>query len=192
MKTSPDNIPLKTGGRKPSGPYRFLPILVPVFLFASSFVLPVFMFSKIQKGEVIGLGPAAWPGTMLWGIALFAGLWIARDIWAGLDERRKPTLSAPVEDTHYDFRKAVIGLLMIASYGWLLPMAGFALATATFIGVWCYFGSMRNLKIVAPVSIIGTIALLWLFMGLALMPLPRGIGMFESFSIWLLRAVGIY
>jgi putative tricarboxylic transport membrane protein len=171
---------------------RLLPTLLPIALLVMALVLPGHMFESDQKASTIGLGPAAWPSTMLLGMAVFSALWIARDIWVLGAAGRKPTLSIPVEDSHYHFGKAIAGLVMIVTYGWLLPMLGFAVATAIFIAVWCFFGGLRNLRVVIPVTLIGTIALLWLFMGLALMPLPRGAGVFDNFSIWLLRATGIY
>lgn len=182
----------RAGGGIPPGYLRLLPTMIPLGLLVLALVLPAHMFQSDQTASRIGLGPAAWPRAMLLGMALFSGLWIARDIWALSAAGRKSTLSIPVEDTHYHFGKAIIGLMMIIAYGWMLPKIGFAASTAVFILVWCLFGGLRNLLIVVPVTLIGTIALLWLFMGLALMPLPRGAGVFDNFSIWLLRATGIY
>ncbi|MFT7107228.1 MAG: putative tricarboxylic transport membrane protein [Yoonia sp.] len=182
----------RAGGGIPPGYLRLLPTLIPLGLLLLALVLPAHMFQSDQTASRIGLGPAAWPRAMLLGMALFSALWIARDIWALSAAGRKSTLSIPVEDTHYHFGKAIIGLIMIIAYGWMLPKIGFATATATFILVWCLFGGLRNMLVVVPVTLIGTIALLWLFMGLALMPLPRGAGVFDNFSIWLLKATGIY
>lgn len=182
----------RTGGSYSSGLARLLPTLLPAGLLLMAVILPNFMFKSGQTTTKIGLGPAAWPLSMLTGMALFCVLWIARDLWVLGAANRKPTLTAPVEDDNYDFTKAIVGLAMIVIYGWSLPILGFAISTAIFIMVWCLFGGLRNPKIVIPVTLIGTIALLWLFMGLALMPLPRGHGVFDNFSIWLLRATGIY
>ncbi|MBE0411998.1 tripartite tricarboxylate transporter TctB family protein [Yoonia sp.] len=176
----------------PPGLVRLAPTLLPLMLFIMAFVLPDHMFSREQSTTRIGLGPASWPNAMLLGLAFFAALWVLRDIWALGAEYRKPSLSMPVEDSHYHFGKAIVGLVMILAYGWMLPVIGFALDTALFITIWCLFAGLRKLTVVLPVALIGTIALLWLFMGLALMPLPRGVGGFGDFSIWLLRATGIY
>ena len=182
----------RAGGGVPPGLHRLLPTALPVALLFLALILPGHMFESDQTASNVGLGPAAWPRAMLLGMAFFSVLWIARDIWVLGAAYRRPTLSIPVEDSHYKFGKAIIGLVMIVAYGWLLPVVGFALSTAAFIAIWCIFGGLRNLWVVIPVTLIGTIALLWLFMGLALMPLPRGAGVFDTFSIWLLRATGIY
>lgn len=176
----------------PPGITRLLPSAFPCGLLLLAIILPGHMFESDQKAREIGLGPAAWPSAMLLGLIFFSALWLVRDIWVLGRAGRTPTLCIPKEDGHYDFGKALVGLVMIAVYGWLLSILGFAVSTTLFIATWCLFGGLRNLMIVVPVSLIGTIALLWLFMGLALMPLPRGRGMFGEFSIWLLRAIGIY
>jgi len=182
----------RAGGRTPSGLVQHLPSLVAIGLLAMALILPGMMFESDQRPTAVGLGPAAWPRAMLLGLAFFSALWIARDIWALGRAGRRPTLSMPAEDGEYHFGKALVGLVMIVAYGWLMPIAGFSVATAVFIAVWCLFGGVRKPLVVVPVSLIGTVALLWLFMGLALMPLPRGVGAFDTFSIWLLRATGIY
>jgi putative tricarboxylic transport membrane protein len=169
-----------------------MPTVLPLALLVMALVLPGYMFESDQRPSAIGLGPAAWPRAMLAGLAVFSALWIVRDFWVLGAAGRKPTLTIPTEDSHYHFGKAVVGLIMIVAYGWLLPIVGFAVSTAIFIAAWCLFGGLRNLMVVVPVSLIGTITLMWLFMGLALLPLPRGAGLFDNFSIWLLRATGIY
>ncbi|HEV8033680.1 tripartite tricarboxylate transporter TctB family protein [Yoonia sp.] len=182
----------RTGGRLPPGLGLLLPTLLPLGLLVMAMILPGFMFESDQTASTIGLGPAAWPEAILMAMAVFCVLWIARDVWALGAAGRRPTLSFPVEDDHYHFGKALIGLLLIIAYGWSLPVFGFAVTTTIFIMIWCLFGGLRNVLVLIPVTVIGTIGLMWLFMGLALMPLPRGYGVFDNFSIWLLRATGIY
>lgn len=191
LTNDPGETP-KSGGQPPPGLIAHLPTLVPLVLLALALFLPGQMFQSDQRPSDVGLGPAFWPDAMLWGLGLFSGLWIARDIWAVQRAGRRPTLSLPREDGRYDYGRALAGLVMIVAYGWLLPVVGFAVSTAAFIAIWCLFGGLRKLLVVVPVTLIGTLALLWLFMGLALMPLPRGSGAFDTFSIWLLRATGIY
>jgi len=180
------------GGNLPPGMTRLLPLAFPFGLLVLALILPGYMFETDQKPNDNGLGPEAWPRAMLLALAIFSALWIAQDVWVLGRAGRTPLLRIPKEDGHYHFGKALVGLAMIVVYGWLLSILGFAISTAVFIATWCVFGGLRKISVVLPVSVIGTIALLWLFMGLALMPLPRGVGIFGEFSIWLLRAIGIY
>jgi putative tricarboxylic transport membrane protein len=101
------------------------------------------------------------------------------------------TAAAPAGET-YSHRKALIGLVLIVAYGWLLPVTGFPLATAAFIALWCILGGVRHPLAVVPLSLVGTVVLLWIFMGLALMPLSRGQGVFDQVSVTILQLLRIY
>ena len=183
---------IAAGDGPAAGWRRFAPILLPAVLLLLALILPGRMFSRGQSADVVGLGPAAWPGAMLLALAVLSGLWVARDLWALRRPGGQPLLTPVVEEEPYAMGKAVAGLAMIVLYGWLLSVIGFALASALFIAAWCVFGGVRNPLVLVPVTLGGTVALLWLFMGLALMPLPRGQRVFDGFSIWLLQTTGIY
>ena len=86
----------------------------------------------------------------------------------------------------------MLGIGLILAYGWLLDVTGFAIATSVFLVIWCLYGGIRNPWLIAPVSLVGTGVLLWVFMGLALMPLSRGVGIFDDFSVWVLQTLRIY
>ena len=73
-----------------------------------------------------------------------------------------------------------------------IPVIGFALATVAFFLVWLPFGSVRKPYVVASIAIIGTIALLYVFVKLTTLPLERGIGVFDSVTVALYRVLGIY
>src|SRR3546814_19240709 len=121
---------------------------------------------------------------MLAFIAVCAAIWLAQELLAWRRGRIVPlaTEATPPGEV-YSIPKAVIGLVMIVAYGGLLPIIGFPIATAIFIALWCIFGGVRNPLAVAPLSLLGNAALLWLFMGLALMPLNRGQGLFDVLRI---------
>ncbi len=139
-----------------------------------------------------GLGAAAWPRGVLALLAFFALVWAVRDVWAIGAADRRPTLVPAREEGAYSWTKAVFGLVLVVAYGVFLPVVGFSIATAVFITVWCLTGGLRNPLTIGAVALIGTALLLWIFMGLALMPLSRGQGVFNDFSIALLRLLGIY
>lgn len=180
------------GGPSPSGVQVLLPLLVPVCLLVMALILPSFMFQSDQTAARLGFGPALWPRVMLGALAGFTAIWAGYELWRLRRAGRRPLMTPPREDTEYNWVKALIGLVGIIAYGWLLPVLGFALATSLFIALWCMFGGVRRPLVLVPVTLIGTVGLMWLFMGLALMPLPRGSGVFDGFSIWLLRITGIY
>lgn len=183
---------LPSGGNHPSGLAALIPLIVPVVVHLLALILPSFMFQSNQSSSQIGFGPAFWPMVMLRILTILSAIWVGYEICALRRTACPALMTTPREDGEYDIGKALIGLVGIVAYGWLLPIIGFALATSLFIMLWCWFGNMRKPVVIVSVALIGTIALLWLFMGLALMPLPRGNGIFDGFSIFLLRITGIY
>jgi putative tricarboxylic transport membrane protein len=171
---------------------QWAPALLPAAIGVVALIAPAYVFQVAPAAFGNGLGPAAWPRGVLALLAFFAFAWAARDVWAVAARGRPASLVAAREEGTYDWGKALIGLALIVAYGILLPKIGFALATAAFMTVWCLIGGIRNLLAITSVALIGTAILLWVFMGLALMPLSRGQGAFNDFSIALLRLLGIY
>ncbi len=171
---------------------RLIPVLVPALLLLASLILPGFMFHAGQRDSLPGLGPGAWPGAVLAALAVFSAIWLAIEIWGFARSRKSASLSAPHDEDVYHYGKAFIGIVLVIAFGWLLPVLGFPLATMLFLFIWCLYGGLRNPLVLLLVPGIGTVALLWVFMGLALMPLSRGMGPFEGFTIALLQLIGIY
>src|SRR6185503_2363073 len=97
---------------------------------------------------------------------------------------------ADTEDL-YDRWKAVIGITILVSYGAAIPIVGFALATLIFFAVWLWLGGVRRPVTVGLVSVLGTLALLYLFAGLSKMPLDRGIDGFDALTVGLYRVIRI-
>jgi len=168
-------------------------IAVPSGFLAAALILPSYMFDRPLRIRARGLGPDAWPGVFLNAIAAIALLWVIAEIWA-LYAAHKGRASAPIprESEEYSYHKAGVGICLLIAFGWLLPIVGFPIAATVFILCWCFLGGIRNPVALISVSFLGMLALLWVFMGLALMPLSRGTGIFDEFTIWFLRTVRIY
>ena len=170
-----------------------LHLIAPASFFVAALVLPAFMLNTTRPFRGSGLGPAAWPQVMLALIAVCAAIWLVQELLALRRGRQAPGAAeaAPPGEV-YSYAKALTGLAMIVAYGWLLPVIGFPIATASFIALWCVLGGVRKPVAVVPLSLVGTGVLLWVFMGLALMPLSRGQGIFDRISIAMLQLLGIY
>lgn len=167
-----------------------LRLTTPGAFLVAALALPSFMMDAARPLRGTGLGPAAWPQVMLALIAFCAAVWLAHEVFAW--RRGRPAITAAANGEPYSYGKAATGLAMIVVYGILLPVIGFPLATAGFIALWCVLGGVRHPLVVVPLSLIGTAALLWMFMGLALMPLSRGQGVFDRISVTILQLLGIY
>lgn len=168
-------------------------LAAPAGFLVAALILPFFMLDMDRPFRGVGLGPAAWPNAMLMLIAICAAIWLLQEWLAWRRGRAALVVSeATPAGECYSTKKAVVGLVMIVAYGALLPLVGFPVATASFIALWCIFGGVRNTVAVLAVSLLGTVGLLWVFMGLALMPLSRGYGVFDRISIAILQMLGIY
>lgn len=170
-----------------------LRLAAPAGFLVAALVLPAFMLETARPLRGAGLGPAAWPQVMLALIAVCAAVWLAQELLAWRRGRVTPAATDPASAAEvYSYPKAVTGLVMILAYGWLLPVTGFPITTAVFIALWCVLGGVRHPVVVVPLSLVGTGVLLWVFMGLALMPLSRGLGVFDRISVAILQLLGIY
>lgn len=168
-------------------------IALPGGFLALALILPSYMFDRPLRIRARGLGPDAWPTIFLNAIMICALLWIIAELWA-LYENYKGRKPAPVYKAPevYNYTKAGAAIGLLLGLGWLLPNVGFPIAAALFILSWCLLGGIRNPVALILVSLIGMLILLWVFMGLALMPLSRGVGIFDEFTVWFLRLVRIY
>jgi putative tricarboxylic transport membrane protein len=137
-----------------------------------------------------GLGPASWPRVALWLLAACAALWLvleARELWLGRSGGAAD--DAPAD---YDRTKAFVALALTLVYGAAIPRIGFAFATLLFVAAFCAVGGIRRPRVLVPVCVLGTVVLLWVFAGVARMPLDRGQGPFDAATVALYRLLGIY
>lgn len=137
-----------------------------------------------------GLGPTSWPRAALALLGACSALWLALEVaelWR--NRARIPTDEAPAD---YDRSKAFVAIALTLVYGAAIPWIGFAFATLLFVATWCAVGGVSRLRVLAPVSLLGTGVLLWVFAGVARMPLDRGAGAFDAATVALYRLLGIY
>lgn len=179
-----------------------LRLSTPILLLVAVAVLwPRIVENASMLAGLPGVGPAGWPRFMLGAIGVCAALWLAREIvilargpkQASIaDEDEHPPTADEEEDSSYSYSRALVGLAVIIAYGAALPYLGFPVATLGFMLAWCILGNVRRPIVLLPVSVIGTTALIYLFVGLATMPLNRGVGIFDAFTISLYQFLGIY
>ena len=71
-------------------------------------------------------------------------------------------------------------------------MLGFAVASLLFIALFIWLGTYRRTKVVAVVSLLGTLLLMFIFMKVVYVSLPLGEGPFESISVFLMGLLGVH
>jgi|APLak6261658528_1056013.scaffolds.fasta_scaffold17617_2 putative tricarboxylic transport membrane protein len=99
---------------------------------------------------------------------------------------------AEAEPEEYHLGRLATGVGLTLAYVWLLPTLGFAVASLIYIALFIWLGTYRRTGIVAAVSVIGTLVLMFLFMKVVYVSLPLGTGVFETASIALMNLMGIH
>jgi hypothetical protein len=131
------------------------------------------------------LGPAFWPRLVLGGLVLaclgkLVGGWRAgaAEPGAGAPAISRPALAA--------------GVLAILLYAAVAPALGFPLATALFVVAFMRLAGARSALMTGACAVLGTVGLLYLFVKVVYLPLPKGDGPFEALTLALYRALRIF
>lgn len=138
-----------------------------------------------------GYGPLSWPEFSLVMLIGSIGLLCAARGWACMTGRNR-TGSESGEGSSCDNVKVTIGGWFILLYGLAFVFIGFLFSSIVFLAAWMFYGGMRNPLKVAALSVLGVIAPLYLLVKLAYMPLPRGVGVFETATIQVYQWLGVF
>jgi hypothetical protein len=77
-------------------------------------------------------------------------------------------------------------------YPILAPLLGFPLTTFLFLLGFTRLAGARQPLLLPVVSALGTVGLLYLFVKVVYLPLPKGTGVVEDFTIFLYRLLRIF
>jgi putative tricarboxylic transport membrane protein len=158
------------------------------WLLGRYFISPGVDVDAMARGAV---GPATWPRTMLYCAAACAlGLFV-RNAYTALWKPGAPVAAGGSGEPGYHELRSIAAIALVVAYGLAVSQIGFAWSTLAFIAGWLLLGRVRPL-LVAPVAVLGTTVLLYVFVKLSLMPLDRGRGVWEQATVALYRVLGIY
>jgi hypothetical protein len=188
-------------------------IVVGSFLLFTLLTDPVIDFTKPQS-------PGIWPRAMIVGLLLIGAVmlfWGVYDTWQERRERRQKNdrslpdhaledndsaimtqeqadiiASGGAVDVEHDNRKMVIGILGIFGYGVAVGYIGFTLATMAIIAYWLLIWGVRSPLRIVLTSGIGTGSILVIFVKVGYLALPKGVGPFHEFTIWLFRTLHLF
>jgi putative tricarboxylic transport membrane protein len=133
------------------------------------------------------LGPGFWPRLVLVGLAV-ACLFKALAEWRRAGRAVEPA-AAPAA---IDATRLAEGIALIVLYVLVTPWAGFALTTVAFIAAFMVLAGARSPVSVGANALLGTVLLLYAFVKLVYLPLPKGAGGFEAFTLLVYRALRIF
>jgi putative tricarboxylic transport membrane protein len=132
------------------------------------------------------LGPGFWPRVVLAGLALSC---LAKTLaeWRGARRAGDQAQGAPLSRS-----KLAAGIALILGYVAAAPWLGFPVATAAFVVAFMVLAGARAPAGIAAAALVGTVGLLYLFVKVVYLPLPKGDGPFEALTLLLYRALRIF
>ena len=84
-----------------------------------------------------------------------------------------------------------LGIALTIAYIGLLGTLGFFCATVLYIGSLVRTGRYRRWNVIAAVSLLGSLAFMFVFMKVVYLSLPLGRPPFDEVSLWLMKLMGI-
>lgn len=143
-----------------------------------------FLDDVAQEGQ---LGPAFWPRLVVVGL----GVASLAKLLVGISRTR------PVDDdgavrTAISTPRLVAAIATILLYVALAPAVGFAFATIAFAAAFMALGGTRSVVAIVTTAVGSTVAVLYLFIKLVYLPMPKGVGALEHVTLVLYRLLGIF
>lgn len=131
------------------------------------------------------LGPGFWPRLALLGL----GLACLAKAWEELRGGR----AAPGEGPDaISTPKLLAGIALLLLYAALAPVLGFPLTTVAFVVAFMALGGARSAAGLAASAVIGTVLLVYVFVSVVYVPLPKGDGPFETLTVAFYRLLRIF
>lgn len=131
------------------------------------------------------LGPGFWPRLVLAGLALACAGKLGSE-WRG---RARDDAAAPPTISRGRLAAAIALVLL---YVLAAPAIGFALASVAFIAAFMALAGAHSPLVIAANALGGTVVLLYTFVKLVYLPLPKGGGPFETVTLALYRALRLF
>jgi putative tricarboxylic transport membrane protein len=152
------------------------------------------------------LGPDFWPKAILVLMILVCAYEIAKIVFSGgAAQDAGGVLEDMVEQSAGKLGDAAAPAAPIASHPGLLlagmgatllyvaasQRLGFFLATIVYLVAFMWLGGYRRWRVIAAVSVVGTLILLFIFMKLVYVSLPIGVAPFSEVTLLLMKLMGI-
>lgn len=135
------------------------------------------------------LGPAFWPRLALIGLTLACAA-------KAMEEWRRPEVGPTLDDAappaEVSRGRLLVAVILLFLYVVVMPLVGFMLATAVFAVAFMWHAGARSIVGVVTATVLVTVGLLYVFVRVVYLPLPKGQGPFEGITIAVYRLLGIF
>ena len=167
--------------------------LLAIFLGA---LILYYLAGRMEEVPIPGqLGPSFWPKIVLLGLMIGCGI---KSLEIFLSERRKavePQEGVKVEmvslysEIHWLKLAALMAIVLGSVY--LIQTIGFLFTSLIFLPLFMAVAGMRKILPLFLCSILGTVLLLYIFVKVVYLPLPKGKWIFEDLTIYFYRLLRI-
>ena len=168
--------------------------LAPYAIVAAGAGYLYYVAANIRYAERAGtLGPDFWPKAIL-ALALVVCAAKIPFVLAGRGEDRgalEGLVEVPEEAEPSHPAMLLGGIALSVAYVWALPRLGFFTATVLYVAAFIALGGYRRWRVVATLSLVGTLLLVFLFMKVVYVSLPLGQGPFLQVTLALMQLMGI-
>jgi len=149
-----------------------------------------FLAGRIQDVPISGqLGPAFWPKTILILLMVSCGIKAVETI---LEKGRKTGVSyGSSQPKDLNIVRLIAMIACIMGIVWAMEILGFLLATFLFFLVFTRIAGWRRIASLLITSSLGTVGVLYLFVKVVYLPLPKGQWFFNDLTIFLYRLLAI-
>ena len=139
------------------------------------------------------IGPSAWPKAVIAFMVLLCVYEIGKRLLFDAADSARGIVEMGTEEQPAPKANGMLlaGIGLIALYVVLVPFSGFFFSTALFLWAFPLVGGMRRPGLTAVVSLTGTLVLALVFLKVAYISLPMGVGPFRDLSIGLMRLIGV-
>jgi len=157
-----------------------------IFLIALYFYV---LAGKIEEVPMPGqLGPAFWPKAILILLMISCGI-KALELFLARKKESEAGGGEPPPAVNYPKLLAMIALVMAVVVG--MEAIGFPLANLFFLILFLRLTGVQKKLYLLLFSLLGTIFLLYLFVKVVYLPLPKGTWFFHDLTIYFYRLLGI-
>jgi putative tricarboxylic transport membrane protein len=167
---------------------ELVPEVVLLFMAAYAFYLAGNFGGQTDPGQ---LGPGFWPRMAATGLAIALVARIIQIVRA----RNRPIVKVrsefPEEDeVPIDWTQLGLAMAMVVGYVFATMFIGYLFATAVFLTTFIWLGGQRR-WFVPLIGAAGALASAYVFIGVVFVALPTGVGIFDTLTVEIYRALGI-
>ena len=167
---------------------ELVPEVVLLIAAASAFYLAGNFGGQTDPGQ---LGPGFWPRMAATGLAIALVARIVQIVRA----RNRPIVKVHSEFEWEDeapiyWQQVGIAMGLAVAYVYATMFIGFLFGTAVFLSVFIWLGGQRR-WFVPLIGAAGALVAAYVFIGVVYVALPTGVGIFDSLTVDIYRALGI-